>query len=387
MLRLNLRHCCFLLTTLCCALALPAHAAKEQEVSRQQLEELQKNIKKIDRWLADANSEKSGLSKQLKKQEQKIDQLSRDIRSTNAKIETVTKELELLQQQQAISKESLERQRRMLTAQLRAAYLQGQQPEIKALLDSEDPQNITRYMTYFAYINDARNQKIGNFKATLEQLAETEQKIVAEQQKLTASRAELDLSHQELTKSKAQRARVLASLNSSIKNKSQQLNKLKADQSRLEKLLREVEQAMTTITLPSNTKPFGQLKAQLPWPSRGKVADRFGSSIAEGKLLLNGIHIATKEDDPVTAVHYGRVVFADWIRGFGLLIIVDHGAGYMSLYGQNKSLVKAAGDWVKAGETIAYSGESSAINESGLYFEIRKDGKPQNPSQWLRPKG
>jgi len=370
---------------LCLGLGRPGCTlAASQDASQNQLDELKKSIKKINRWLSKANTEKSGLSKTLETQEKQINQLSKDIRVTSSKISAQIHKLDALKKQSKQQKSSLNQQKTFLIKQLRTAYLQGSQPALKMLLDAEDPQDIARYMHYFSYINDARNEKINTFQASLAQLKLTKTEILKQQTKLNQNRHKLETHRQTLRKSRKQRKKALAKLNTNIKSNAQRLKKMKADQNRLEKLLTEIEQTIANIPIPADAAPFKQQKSKLPWPSRGRVIARFGSRIAQGKLRLNGIRIATKDDSQVSAVHHGRVVFSNWIRGFGLLLIIDHGDGYMSLYGNNKSLVKETGDWVRAGETIAYSNESSTKNESGLYFEIRKNGKPLNPSRWLR---
>jgi len=355
-----------------------------QQQSEQQLAKLKSNIKQIDRWLTRANTEKTGLSKQLEKQEKKIDQISRDIRHSNAKISKFTKTQKTLEKQHRTQKSALTKQKKYLVKQLQTAYLHGEQTEIKMLLDSDNPQDMGRQMRYFAYINDARNHKIDAFQNKIKEIKKTESEILIQKKGITKNKLTLEKSRNALRQERVARKKVLALLNSNIKNNSQRLTKMKADQSRLEKLLNELETAIANLPLPNNATPFRQQKSKLPWPSHGRVRARFGSRVAQGKLKLNGIHIQTKENTPVTAVHYGRVIFSNWIRGFGLLLIIDHGDDYMSLYGNNKSLIKGTGDWVRSGEIIAYSSESNAKNESGLYFEIRKKGKPQNPSHWLQ---
>ena len=159
---------------------------------------------------------------------------------------------------------------------------------------------------------------------------------------------------------------------------------MKANQARLEALLLEVERAISELELPDESSPFKAQKAKLPWPARGKVVESYGSRLAQGKLRSNGIRISANLNAEVKAVHYGRVVFSDWLRGFGLIIIIDHGEGYLSLYGNNNSLLLDVGDWASPGETIAYAGNSGGRNQSSLYFEIRRNGKPLNPKKWLR---
>jgi septal ring factor EnvC (AmiA/AmiB activator) len=358
--------------------------ADSQDASQHKLEQLKKNIKKINKWLSKANLEKSGLSRELERQEREINRVSKNIRAVHLKISNQTKEIKRLKTLGKQQKTSLNQQKEFLIKQLRTAYLQGNQPAIKMLLDDDAPQDIARYMHFFSYINNARNEKITTFQSSLAQLKATETNVLKQQTKLNKNRRTLETDRKNLRQNRKKRKKVLAQLGNNIKNNAQRLKNMKADQSRLKKLLIELEHTVASIPTPANATPFKQQKYKLPWPSRGKVIARFGSRIAQGKLKLNGIRIATKENSTVTAIHHGRIIFSNWIRGFGLLIIIDHGDNYMSLYGNNKSLVKETGDWVGAGETIAYSNKSSTINESGLYFEIRKNGKPLNPSQWLR---
>ena len=358
--------------------------AESQDASQHQLDQLKKSIKKINNWLSKANIEKSGLSKELEQQEKEINRVSKNIRSVNQEISKRIKGLKRLKKQDKEQRQSLNQQKEFLVKQLRTAYLQGNQPALKMLLNDDAPQDIARYMHFFSYINDARNEKIAAFQSSLAALKLTESKTLEQQAKLNKNRQALEVDRKNLRKTRKQRKKVLEKLNKNIKNNTQRLQKMKADQIRLKKLLNELEQTIASIPTPTEAAPFKQQKYKLPWPSRGKVTARFGSRIAQGKLKLNGIRIATKENTKVTAIHHGRIIFSNWIRGFGLLIIIDHGDNYMSLYGNNKSLMKETGDWVNAGEIIAYSNESKTKNESGLYFEIRKDGKPLNPSHWLR---
>lgn len=367
-----------------CLSASFAWAEIDQSASIQQLEALKQNIRSIDQWLDKANSEKSGLAKQLRKYEKEIASISTQIRGLTAKNRQLLNELKTLKTQEKKQLTELGGQKEALIKQLKAIYLQGRQPAIKLLLDSDDPQDLSRYITYFSYINEARSEKIEEYKSALDALAATERSILKQQTLLAQNRQALQESKTSLTRESQQRKRVLVKLEGSIKSKSQELEKLKADQGRLESLLREVEQAIANISLPDDAAPFATQKSKLPWPARGKLRERFGSRIAQGKLKSRGIRIVTGNSESVQAVHYGRVVFSDWLRGFGLLLIIDHGDGYMTLYGNNQSLVKETGDWVSGGDIISYSGNSGGAGESGLYFEIRRHGKPLNPTKWLR---
>ena len=150
-----------------------------------------------------------------------------------------------------------------------------------------------------------------------------------------------------------------------------------------EALLEEVQRAIADIPAPNESQPFASLRNRLPWPVQGKVISGFGDRYADGKLRRTGLLIRTAEDAPVKAIHYGRVVFANWLRGFGLITIIDHGDGYMTLYGHSSSLFTSPGDWVEAGETIALAGRTGGTEEPVLYFEVRHNGKPDNPRRWL----
>lgn len=362
----------------------PAWAEIDQHASLKQLDALKQNIKAIDKWLDRANSEKSGLSKQLRKYELEIASISLTIKGLSAQNRQFNQELKVLKRQKQTQVQALNLQKAQLIKQLKTIYMEGQQPALKLLLDSDNPQDLSRYIKYFSYIKDARSEKIAAFQTALSKLDKTEQEILRKQTKLAENRAKLSDKKTALGKESKKRKQVLAKLESSIANKSGELQKLKEDQTRLEKLLLEVEQAIANLALPSDATPFKQQKRKLPWPLKGKVVERFGSRVAQGKLRSQGIRIRTPEDSAVQAVHYGRVVFSDWLRGFGLLLIIDHGDGYMSLYGNNKSLIKETGDWVAVGDTISYSGNSGGKSSSSLYFEIRRNGKPLNPTSWLR---
>ncbi|MDX1452053.1 MAG: peptidoglycan DD-metalloendopeptidase family protein [Oleiphilaceae bacterium] len=362
-------------------------ALADEDVSPAQLEQLKRNIAKLDRWLSKANSEKSGLVKELEKQEKDIAYISHRLRQLKVKNKELEESLTQLKANRIQESRALEQQKHALIQQLRAIYRQGGQPALKLLLDNNDPQDAARYLHYFSYLSKDQETRIENFKASIARLEHTEKNILTQQTALQRNREQLSNQLSELKERRATRAKVLAKLDDKLKTETQRLDKLKADQSRLEELLREVEQAIADLPLPDDARPFHSLKAKLTWPAKGKIQEHFGERVAQGKLRSNGIRIATRDEQSVQAIHYGRVIFSDWLRGFGLLIIIDHGGGYMSLYGNNKSLLKETGDWVRAGDIIAYSGDSGGKQESGLYFEIRKQGKPQNPLHWLRKNG
>ncbi|UZE97031.1 murein hydrolase activator EnvC family protein [Alkalimarinus alittae] len=367
----------------------PSHlsaANSEPEVSPKQLKELKKTIGKLNNELDKAEGRKNELQKRLKQSELEISRIGKDIHKVQQQLNDAQKRLKALQVKKKALELQLKNQQSYLKKQIVTAYSLGRQPAVKVLLNLEDPQKIDRTLAYYDYFNKARAKEIESYRSTINQLSSTRTEIDQENEKLINARSQLVTSKSELNESQRARKRALAKLNSSIKGKSREIEKLTNDQKRLEKLLQEVEKAIAELKLPEDSRPFSQLKSKLPWPTHGKVTKYYGSRLAGGKLRLNGVIIETNSEVKVNAVHYGRIVFSDWIRGFGLMSIIDHGGGYMSLYGHNKSLLKDIGDWVRTGETIAYSGKSGGQKETGLYFEIRKNGRPQNPLKWLQRK-
>ncbi|MFV1872646.1 MAG: murein hydrolase activator EnvC family protein [Oleiphilus sp.] len=377
-----------ILITLC----LPYQAAHSDESlenlsqaeSEDRLDKLKAGIQKMTNWLLQANDEKAGLSQELKNSELKINRLSKQIRSGNSKIKDNQQTLETLKTKLSALESDLGKHKAFLSKQIQIAYFQEEHSQIKLLLNTDNPQDIARQMQYFEFIKDARKNKIDEVNQVLDKIKKTKQKIHDQTLALSKQTRARESQQHELIAAIKNKKVLLSKLEGTIKTNAQRLEKMRADQTRLKNLLNELEAKLANIPMPSDSAPFKQQKSKLPWPSHGKVIAEYGSSIAEGKLRLNGIRIASQENDPVSSIYSGRVIFSNWIRGFGLLIIVDHGDQFMSLYGNNKSLTKETGDWVRVGETIAFSSDHSNSQESGLYFEIRKNGKPVNPRHWLR---
>ncbi|WP_235937513.1 murein hydrolase activator EnvC family protein [Marinobacter caseinilyticus] len=362
---------------------LTGHAAAEQNVTPAQVEALKDQILSIDKWLKSAERDRSSLEQDLVETDRAISQLTRERRALQAKAMVQTKRLKALQAEQADLNRVLARQRESLKKQIRTAWMEGDAPAVKVLLNEIDPQTISRTMTYYEYLSRDAIERLDAFNTTLRKLKATQQDAQATQVELSQLKLQVEDRQATLRDKKKQRQQTLTALNTDIRDRQSERAALVADRARLEKLLREVEEAIASIPAPNESKPFKALKAKLPWPARGKVIRRFGDSLAHGKLRQNGVLIATAEGVDVGAIHYGRVVFSNWLRGFGLMTIVDHGGGYMSLYGHNSSLLKSPGDWVDAGEPIAVAGQSGGTDDIGVYFEIRYKGKPQNPESWL----
>lgn len=357
--------------------------AQEQEVTPAQIEDLKEQIEGIDEWLADAEEDRSELEQQLVATERRISELTRERRTLREKAAQQQQRLIELEQQEAELNKTLSRQREGLKQQVRSAWMEGDAPAVKVLLNEIDPDQIARTMTYYEYLSRNTVERLEAFQRSLQELRQTQARVLVTRAELNDTESRLDKRQQDLTSSRKEREQTLAALKTEIQSRRSERNELEADRKRLEKLLEEVQQAIASIPAPNESQPFRSLKNKLPWPVEGKVASRFGDLYADGKLRRNGILITTSDEAQVKAIHYGRVVFANWLRGFGLITIIDHGDGYMTLYGHSSSLFTSPGDWVAAGETIAVTGQTGGTEAPALYFEVRHNGKPDNPTRWL----
>jgi septal ring factor EnvC (AmiA/AmiB activator) len=269
-----------------------------------------------------------------------------------------------------------------LAAQLRSAYKMGRNEPLKMLLNQRSPASFQRNSTYYGYFGRDRARKITSITENIAEIDELARQIEEQDSELAKLETERQRRVQELDKARRQRGQVLSSLQVQSRNRGAQLKRLQQQQQQLEKLLADLRKATEATPFDPND-PFGKLRGRLSWPVAGKVESGYGETLAGG-LRSNGIQIAADRGATVRAVHEGRVIFADWLSGRGLLIILDHGNGYLSLYGHNEQLFKQAGATVQAGDAIATAGDSGGRATPGLYFEIRRAGKPVNPSGWFK---
>ncbi|VAX08332.1 Murein hydrolase activator EnvC [hydrothermal vent metagenome] len=261
----------------------------------------------------------------------------------------------------------------------------GRQEYLKLILNQENPALVGRTLVYYDYFNRARSEQIQQVQRVLKNIESLGIKIKAETEKLRQTRATLQTRKKSLEKTYRERALVLARLNKEIKSKDQHLAQMSADEKRLQDLLNAIKKVLPDIFADTgNHKSFRAYKGKLIWPVRGKVKKLYGKRRKESKLKWNGVMIVASKGREVHAISHGRVAYADWLRGYGLLLIIDHGDGYMSLYGHNQGLYKETGDWVEANEVIGEVGDSGGQKSSGLYFEIRYQGRPTNPSRWCK---
>lgn len=357
--------------------------AADKEVSAQQLKELNTRIKNLEQSLNQVKGAKAAVLKELQASEKKIADTAKAIRSNLASSKRLKSRLSELKAEKANLTLKQNQQKNYLEKQIRSAYAMGRQEYLKVLLNQQQPDQVSRVLRYYDYINKERSRHIDEYLETAKTLDRVKKEILQKDYVLTTTRSKLEADRGRLKAEQKKREGLVAQLDKEISGKGQELATLNQDRARLEQLLEEVREAIVNIPMPKDTRPFKSMRGKLPWPIKGRVAYAFGSEQIRGKLRRNGMVIRAGEGTEIKAIHSGRVVFADWLRGYGVLLILDHGNGFMSLYGNNQALLREAGDWIHAGESIATVGRSGGQPRSGLYFEIREKGAPQDPIIWL----
>ena len=355
-------------------------AADDQQQAR--LEKLDRSISKLEKKLRSRDKQKDSLQNELKKVEVEASQLKGNLRKLGKEIRTVVAELSILRHQETDLQARIVQQADVIAEQIAAAHKLGDQEPIKLLLNQENPQQLARMFKYYDYFLQARSEKITSYMNDVESLTEVIARISSQQLALKRSQSDLKSGQEKLRGRVAKRSVTLKQLDASLVNDKKKLGSLQRERSELEEILSAVEEAVADMTLPSNYKPFLSRKGKLSWPIKGRVAHSYGSQ-RSGELRWEGWLISASAGTAVNAVHNGRIVFSNYLRGFGLLAIVDHGDGYMTLYAHNQELLKDTGDWVQSNELVARAGDTGGLNKPALYFEIRSQGKPADPKVWL----
>ncbi len=372
----------FLTAFLCLLIALPVLAQDKQALTEKQIKDLSSRITTLRKNMTKQEGESKRLSETLRASELKIGQLARQIQKLDKQLSGLGNHAENLEARRDQLKAELNKRAALIKKQLRQQYRMGNQARLQLLLTERDPETLDRMLRYYDFVNAELKDDIRSFQAKLLNLTGTERELTATEQKMVLKRKELKQEVVKLRSSRDERKQALAALNKALANDKDKLKQLQLDQKRLRAILAEIEKSLNFATLIKPSKSFAQLKGKLPWPTKGRIKQSFGT--VRNNIRYDGVWIEAKEAAPVKAVHHGRVVFADWLRGYGLVAIIDHGGGYMSLYGYNQSLYLETGDWVEAGDMVATVGNSGGRNQNGLYFAVRYKGKPSNPKRWLK---
>lgn len=358
-------------------------AAPSADQTQAQLRALKERIERVSRDVGRDALEK--------------DRLARNLRSAELAVADAQSEVEALRTQEAAHSaqraelaaerervnDSLARERDSLATQLQVAYQIGRHEPLQLLLNQRDPAAVARMYTWYGYFGRARAAQIAGIAQQVQRIDELDVAL-AEQEKALA---QLHVAKQQrlaqLESGRAQRQSALSNLQVEARSRQASLTRLRAQQSDLEHLLRELARAVPPSAPPDGNSAFGRLRGRLEWPVAGRVVASYGETRASG-VDWDGMVVSTQRAAPVRAVAAGRVIYADWLPGLGLLTIVDHGSGYLSLYGYNDQLRRSAGEAVAAGDVIAAAGDTGGRPEPQLYFEIRRAGKPIDPRPWFR---
>jgi septal ring factor EnvC (AmiA/AmiB activator) len=404
----------------------PMLPADERSRAQQDIRKAEQDIAELEKLIRQIQTEKSAAQQALQQTEKEIGDLEKNIRSLEA--EQKKNEQEILEFEIEKGKfESRRRQQQKLVAlQSRAAYQAGQSEPLRLFFNQQDPALVSHNLTYYQYLQQARQQQIKQFQATVRQLSELQAAIDLHQQELEQQKTQLQQQRDQLAELRQQRRQLVAELDKKQQGSQQRLSSRKQEQKKLNDLLAAIEQKLARqaeqerlrrererqLALQQNqarirqqqqaparggqqvssqfSHPggnFAQARGKLPWPVNGRLLAGFGSPRNDTRSKWDGVLIQAAEGHQVRVIHPGRVVFADWLRGSGLLVIVDHNDGYLSLYGHNQSLLVSAGDNLKAGQPIATVGNTGGQSQSALYFAIRKQGQATDPGQWCRSQG
>jgi septal ring factor EnvC (AmiA/AmiB activator) len=348
-----------------------------------ELRSLRERIERVTQQVSRDALERDRLSGTLRAAELSLGQARGELGRASREYAVRSARRAALAQERTQQQQALIMERAALAGQLRVAYMIGREEPLKLLLNQQDPLHSERLFAYYGYVGRARAEQIARIQAHVQRLDELDNELAQQQSELSTLKTAQQRQLQQLERARNDRQQVLVSLTAAARTRSLRLARLKSQQADLEGLLRELNRSLKSVAPPDNATAFGRSRGQLPWPVAGQVTAQFGDTRASG-VKWEGLVIATERDAPVSAVAAGRVVYADWLPGLGLLVIVDHGEGYLSLYGHNDRLLKAAGEPVAAGEPIAAAGDTGGRAAPELYFEIRRGGKPVNPAPWFK---
>ncbi len=397
-----------LLASLLLGLLVPgvSWAGAKAEQSKEDLNRLHERIEALKKELDSTKEAHKDAADELKASEKAISETNRKLYELSKQHKQNRNALAGLQQQKLEIETTVKEQQDLLGAQLYQRYLHGQQGYIQIVLQQQDPGAIARQLHYYSYVSKARAALIASMQQNLGKIARLNDETANALKALTELKQKQEQERRELQAQKNERNKVLKQLSAKISSQRGEISKLKRDEKRLSQLVERLSRIIPKIVpkkrskaakssepvgrneeLPTNAFDggnFAALKGKLNLPIRGDIANRFGDSREDTGVSWKGLFIKSSEGSEVRSIASGRVVFADWLRGFGNLLIVDHGDGYMSLYGNNQSLLKRVGETVSGGDTIAAVGNSGGNETSGLYFELRHRSKPLDPLGWSR---
>jgi septal ring factor EnvC (AmiA/AmiB activator) len=368
-----------------------AHASQQEE-----LENLRQRITALQQDFDKTNESKSEAADALRESERNISTSKRKLNELSQQQNTAGHALEKLQQQSAQLNKEMQSEQQLLSKLLYQQYLGGKQEYLKLLLNNHDPNQVARELQYYDYIVRTRAAWVKSLRGKLLKIQAVSEQTQEKSKEIASLQNEERNQRQHLENEKHLRLQTLAKFAVQLKQQRREIGKLQHDENRLSQLVEKLSKMLSRPAnssqahndqLPDNAfdgKPFATLKGKLALPVKGIITNKFGAPRPDSRVLWKGLFLRATESQAVKAVAAGRVVYADWLRGFGNLLIIDHGNGYMSLYGNNETLLKQVGDTLHGGDSIASVGNSGGNEESGLYFELRHEGNALDPLKWIK---
>jgi len=361
----------------------PPASAADVELREAELKKVRSRIESIRKSIQAEAQRRDSLSNALRDADLQVQSARQRLAEVRSKRTAAERRLAELRNEQEETRERIASHRRALAGDLSAAYMNGRQEQLKLLLNQGNPAQLARMMGWYGYLSRARAERITVVSEHLAHLELLTEKVAAEADKLQTLESESAREVQQLADARRQRAETLAKVKSRIRSRSDELAKLQREARALEKLVEELRRAIEEFPELAE-RPFQQVKGKLPWPVNGKLLARFGELRAGGPLKWQGVVIGAPRGTQVRSPYHGRVVYADWLPGLGMLVVLDHGGGYMSLYGHNEQLYRRVGDRVAPGDVLAAVGDAAGLAQPGLYLEIRKGKQVLDPLGWLR---
>lgn len=356
---------------------------RDAERTRAALRELQDDIERISAEQRARLQRQDTLQSRLRAAETALGELGKEIADLERRIAAIGEEMAALRARREALERAAAAQQSAVAGEIRQSW-RGDAAQLQLLLSQEDPQELARLLAYYRYVLRARRRLIDDYRDTLGELDGVERELAVRAAELEQRRGARRARRQELQQRQQQRRELLGRLEAQAQDAATRLAARQRDRRELEQLLREIEEALAAVAAGAiGEQPFSAARGQMPWPVDGRVSDRFGRPRGQGNLRWQGLRLTAPQGAVVSAIHHGRVVYADWLRGSGLLLVLDHGEGYMSLYAHNESLLREVGEAVRSGAPIATVGSSGGQDKTALYFEIRKDGRPVDPATWI----
>ncbi|MDP2323406.1 MAG: peptidoglycan DD-metalloendopeptidase family protein [Gammaproteobacteria bacterium] len=357
--------------------------------ARNDLARVQDRIRGLEKQNKQDLARRGDLNRQLREAETAAARIRKELNATRRAMAKGEQQLAALTGQLEATRTELKQQRTDLAAQLRLAHITGGTEQVRAMFNQQDPAELGRRLTWLGFLARSRSELLGSIQVSLEALERDRQAVEEQQTALVTLEAERRKQLAQLDGSRKERATVIASLDSQVKGQKQQLSRARDQAAGLERVLRELERAAANarrqVPVPGNTPAVptpGKPLSKGRWPVEGRLLADFGQPRAGGQLRWDGMLIAAPAGSEVRAIRPGKVVYADWLPGLGLLLVLDHGGGYLSLYGHNQDLTRQVGDRLAVGDVLAHVGDTGGQSRSALYFEVRRNGRPLNPRQW-----